>query len=417
MADPIPTETSPQPPLPEGVQLTPLDPAYQADPAAVHRRLLEHAPVHRDGQFGGVIITGHDLVRRFTYDKEFFVDPRKARPDDAVRIFIEQAADGREPSMLFLDAPEHTRLRNLVSRSFTPRAAEALRPVVERVADELLDALEADDEMEFDLIERIAAPLPAIAIARILGVDVAKQAEFKAWSVAASEAFFNPFADEATREAGQRAAEALDAVFREEIAKRRREPADDLIGKLVVAEQEGDRLNEQELVTMCNLLLVAGNVTTTDLIGNGMKNLLEHPDEHAKMRARPELTENAVEEMLRFEGPVQATGRIAPRDLEIEGIAVEKGESLNLILAAANRDPAVYPDPDRFDVERADTHHQSFGGGAHLCLGAHLARAEAQAAVRALVARYPKLRPTGREVKWKTTPGFRGLVDYWVRRD
>jgi cytochrome P450 len=288
---------------------------------------------------------------------------------------------------------------------------------VDGVAEELLDQLDADGEAEFDLIDRIAAPLPAIAIARILGVDVSDQAKFKAWSVASSEAFFNPLADEATKLAGATAQTSLDALFRSEIEKRRREPADDLIGKLVEAESEGDRLNEEELVTMCQLLLVAGNVTTTDLIGNGMRNLLESPDEHAKLRERPELVANAVEEMLRFEGPVQTTGRIAPRDMEIEGVPIRKGESISVLLAAANRDPAVYPDPDCFDITREDTHHQSFGGGAHLCLGAHLARAEARAAVSALVARYPKLRPAGREVQWKMTPGFRGLAEYWVRRD
>lgn len=403
--------------VPEGLKLTPMDPAYQADPAAIHRLLHARAPVHRDREFGGVVLTGHDDVRRIVYDLEFFVDPRKARDDDPVRVFLESPDAPREPSMLFLDDPEHKRLRNLVSRAFTPRATEKLRPVVERVAEELLDEIDASGASEFDLLDRIAAPLPAIAIARILGVDVAEQAKFKAWSVASSEAFFNPFADEAVKTAGQEAQAALDALFRSEIEKRRREPADDLIGKLVEAEREGDRLSEDELVTMCLLLLIAGNVTTTDLIGNGMRNLLESPAEHAKLRERPDLLENAVEEMLRFEGPVQATGRIAPRDLEIGGVPVRKGESLSLFLAAANRDPAVYPHPDRFDISREDTHHHSFGGGAHLCLGAHLARAEAQAAVGALVRRYPSLRSSGRDVQWKTTPGFRGLSEYWVRRD
>lgn len=403
--------------LPEGVKLMPLDPVYQADPAAAHRLLQERAPVHRDRQFGGVVASGHDVVRRIVYDLDFLSDPRKAREDDPVRAFVPDVADGREPSMLFLDDPEHKRLRNLVSRSFTPRATEKLRPVIEAVAVELLDRLDADGSAEFDLIDCIAAPLPAIAIARILGVDVAEQAKFKVWSVAASEAFFNPFADDEMKAAGLEANASLDALFRSEIEKRRREPSDDLIGKLVAAEREGDRLTESELVTMCQLLLVAGNVTTTDLIGNGMRSLLEHPSEHARLRAEPALLANAVEEMLRFEGPVQSTGRIAPRDFDLEGVPVRKGESISLILAAANRDPAIYPDPDRFDIARADTHHHSFGGGAHLCLGAHLARAEAQAAVGALVSRYPKLRPADREVQWKMTPGFRGLAEYWVRRD
>jgi len=404
------------PPIPQGIALTPLDAAFQADPASVFRDLQARAPVHRDTQLGGVIVSGHDVVHRIAYDLELLVDPRKAREDDPVRIFI-NADESREPSMLFLDDPEHKRLRNLVSRAFTPRAVGVLEPVVQQVATELLDAIADSGEPEFDLIDELAAPLPAIAIARILGVDPAEQAAFKAWSVASSEAFFNPFADEETKHRGTQALASLDACFRAEIAKRRGTPSDDLIGTLVREEREGDQLTEAELVTMCGLLLIAGNVTTTDLIGNGMRALLEHPDEHAKLRARPELVANAVEEMLRFDPPVQSTGRIAPRDMEIEGVPVRKGESISVLLAAANRDPAIYPDPDRFDVEREDTHHHSFGGGAHLCMGAHLARSEARAAIGALVSRFPKLRPAGGAPEWKRTPGFRGLAEYRVRVD
>lgn len=403
-------------PIPEGLDLIPQNAVYQADPAAVHRLLQRRAPVHRDRQFGGLVVSGHDAVRRILFDLEFFVDPRKAREDDPVRQFLRDD-DEREPSMLFLDDPEHKRLRNLVSRSFTPRAVRDLAPVVDRVADELLDAIVESGAPEFDLIEALAAPLPAIAIARILGVDAGAQARFKAWSVAASEAFFNPFADEATKRAGLEANEALDACFRSEIAARRRTPSDDLIGQLVATEEAGDRLSESEIVTMCNLLLIAGNVTTTDLIGNGVRTLLECPEQHAKLRANPALIDNAVEEMLRFDPPVQTSGRIAPRDCEIDGVPVGKGEGITLLLAAANRDPAVYPDPDRFDIEREDTHHHAFGGGAHLCLGAHLARAEARAAIGALVARFPRLRPAGGALAWKQTPGFRGLSEYRVRID
>jgi cytochrome P450 len=167
---------------------------------------------------------------------------------------------------------------------------------------------------------------------------------------------------------------------------------------------------------MCNLLLVAGNVTTSDLIGNGMRALLDHPEQLALLRARPELLPNAIEEMLRYDPPVTQSGRFAPRDFEIGGVPVRKGESLTTVLAAANRDPDVYPDPDHFDIERADTHHQAFGGGAHLCLGAHLARLEAQEAIGALITRFPRLRPADRAFHYKRVPGFRGLAEYWITR-
>ena len=166
------------------------------------------------------------------------------------------------------------------------------------------------------------------------------------------------------------------------------------------AEREGDRLTRAELVTMCNLLLIAGNVTTTDLIGNGMRCLIERPDQVAILRERPELLPNAVEEMLRFDPPVTTSGRIAPTDFEMDGVPIPKGHSISVNLAAANRDPAVYPDPDRFDVTREDTHHQSFGGGAHLCLGAHLARLESQIAIGKLVQRVSEIELLEARTTW-----------------
>jgi cytochrome P450 len=181
------------------------------------------------------------------------------------------------------------------------------------------------------------------------------------------------------------------------------------------AESDGDRLTEREMIRQCNLLLVAGNVTTTDLIGNGVKALLDHPDQLARLRADPALIRNAVEEILRFDSPVVNSGRIANRDIDIGGCPVHRGESLSTSLAAANRDPAVYPDPDRFDIERADTHHQSFGGGRHLCLGAHLARAEAQEAILALLARFPDLRHGAGGFRYHAIPSFRGMACFMVR--
>jgi cytochrome P450 len=401
-------------PIPEGVELTPFDPAFREDPYPTLAELRRRAPVHRDRHVGRVVLTGHGDVQRVLRDLDFWVDPRKSLPDDPVRMFLR---DGGEPSMLFLDDPEHKRLRNLVSRAFTPRAVERARPLVRAVARELLDAIERAGEPEFDLMPALAGPLPAIAIARMLGLDAADQAQLKAWSEASNEEFFNPFPTEAQKRASERAQQGLEACFRVEIEKRRAQPSDDLIGQMVRAEEEGDTLTETEIVSMCSLLLIAGNVTTTDLIGNGVRALIEHPDQLEKLRRDPGLIRNAVEEMLRYDPPVITSGRIAPRDLEVGGVPVRKGESLTLFLAAANRDPAVNPDPDRFDIERRDIHYLSFGGGAHLCLGAHLARLEAQEAIGALVARFPRLRPADRGFTYKQVPGFRGLAENWLRAD
>ena len=351
-------------------------------------------------------------MRSTLYDLSLGVDPRKASEDDPVRQFARD--DGGEPSMLFLDNPAHGRLRNLVSKSFTPRRAEGWRPEIRKIASELLDAAEASGQGEIDLIGALAGPLPAIAIARILGVDASNQADFKQWSETMSAAFFNPFAGEDEKAIAEQAGEQLDAVFRAEIVKRRNQPSDDLIGQMVRAEEEGDRLTEDELVTMCNLLLIAGNVTTTDLIGNGTRVLLQNPDQLAKLKQNPGLIKGTIEEMIRFDPPVILSGRVTEQEISIKGCPVHARESVTTHLTAANRDPAANSDPDRFVIERDDIRHLSFGGGAHLCLGAHLARVEAQEAVAALITRYPNLRAADREEVWKQVPGFRGLAEFWV---
>lgn len=397
---------------PSAMKLMPFDEEFRKDPHPRLKQLRETCPVHREPDFDRVQVSSFAEVRSMLYDLALGVDPRKASEDDPVRQFAR--TDGGEPSMLFLDDPAHARLRNLVSKSFTPRQAEGWRPEIRKVASELLDAVDASRQGEFDLIAALASPLPAIAIARILGVDPAQQADFKQWSEIMSAVFFNPFSSEEEQAIAERAGEQLDAVFRAEIARHREEPRDDLIGQMVRAEEEGDRLTEDELVTMCNLLLIAGNVTTTDLIGNGTRALLQNPDQLARLQENPDLIKGTIEEMIRFDPPVLASGRITERDMTIQGCPVHARESMTAHLTAANRDPAANPDPDRFDIERKDIRHLSFGGGAHLCLGANLARVEAQEAIGALVARYPNLRTTGREEVWKQVPGFRGLSEFWV---
>ncbi len=397
-------------PIPNGFALTPFDPEFQRDPYPVLRRLQEAAPAQWDELMHGWLVTTHDEVREILRDKEFWSDPRKAEEAATIRRFI--LAGDQPPSMLFLDDPDHRRLRGLINKAFTPKAVETMRPRIAAIASDLLAAI---TEPEFDLMERFAAPLPVIVIAEMLGIDPRQQADFKAWSNALVSASFNlmPSAEEA--EAALRAQEQLDACFRGAIARRRATPMPDLISAMIAASDGGDSMTDDEIVMQCNLLLIAGNVTTTDLIGNGVKALLEHPNELAKLRQRPELIENAVEEMLRFDSPVMQSGRIANRPVEIHGCPIHPTQSVGVSLAAANRDPNVYPDPDRFDVERADTHHQSFGGGRHFCLGAPLARAEAQEAVRALLVRFSSLEAAPRDAAYRTIPGFRGLAQYWIR--
>ncbi len=407
-------EHAPGEDIPDGLRLMPIDPEFREDPHPILKELRERCPVHRDREFDRVVLSRFEDCEWLVRSREFWVDPRRAAVGDPIRRFI---VEGSEPSMLFLDDPDHKRLRSLVSRFFTPRRSEEWRSLVRSLAAELLDEVDRSGATEIDVIETLASPLPAIAIARILGVDPSEQARFKRWSEASSNAFFDPFLDEEGQKAGEEAVGHLDAFFRAEIAKRRTEPSQDLIGQLVAAEEEGERLTEDELVRMCNLLLVAGNVTTTDLIGNGTRLLLEHPEALASLREDPGRIAGAVEEMLRFDPPVTVSGRIVPEQTEVDGVEIGARESVTVLLSSANRDPAANPDPDRFDIVRELPRHLSFGGGAHLCLGAHLARIEAQEAIGALVSRYPDLRATGEAPQWKRIPGFRGLARLPVRID
>jgi cytochrome P450 len=308
--------------------------------------------------------------------------------------------------MLFSDPPYHTRLRGLVSKAFTAKAVEQQRSRIQEIVDELLDAIDMSGEV--DLIEAFAGPLPTIVIAEMLGVDPADRADFKRWSDI-GVMNFNPMLTPEERERVNEATEAMDGYLRRAVGDRRERPRDDMIGRLVHAEEGGDQLNDDEIVTMCSLLLAAGNLTTTDLIGNGVLALLQNPEELRKLRDDPSLIKNAVEEMLRYDSPVIMSGRTPLEDTVIAGREVAAGQSITPILGAANRDPSVYPDAERFDITRENTSHHSFGGGVHYCLGAPLARAEGQIAVGTLVRRFPNMRLGDSPLEWRRVPGFRGL--------
>ena len=396
--------------LPTGIQLTALDPTFRADPYPILARVRAEEPIHRDTELGRIFYTRHDDVAAILRDLEMLSDPRKGNPGSFSREFLARGDDA-PPSMLLMDDPEHRRLRELVRHPFAPRAVERWRPRARAVARRVIDAL---PEGEFELIAEVANPIPTVVIAELLGIDPDMHARFKAWSDAVIVTAFSPVNDPADVEAAEAAHAQLVAFFEAEIERRRQQPGDDLISDMLRAEAAGDRLREAEIVGQCNLLLLAGNLTTTDLIGNGVKALLDHPQETAKLRARPELMKNAVEEVLRYDSPVTNSGRIAHKDLEIGGEKVLQGESLSVSLAAANRDPAVYPEPDRFDVERQDVHHHAFGGGRHFCLGAHLARLEAAEALQALLDRFPRLSHGPGGHAHAANPSFRGMTHFHV---
>lgn len=398
--------------IPTGVELTPFDPAYQADPYPVLQRLRELDPLHHDQELNRFFPCRYADVKAMLRDSELLTDPHSSKSDSYARHFM--GAEGEEVSMLLADEPRHLRLRRLVSDLFKPRAVEKWRARIEQVVQIYLDRIK---EPEFDLIAEYAEPIPTIVIAEIMGVPAERQEEFKAWSNMGIEAAFNPTPSAEAVAAAERGSSLMTAFFLEEIAERRSHPRDDLIGQLVEAEIEGDRLTDGEIVSQCTLLLLAGNLTTTDMIGNGIRALLENPGQLEKLRARPELIEATAEEVLRYDSPVLNSARITPRDMEIGGCPIEKGECLHVSLAAANRDPEVYTDPDAFNIEREHIPHQSFGGGRHLCLGAHLARLEGQIAILGLVQHFPELRFSEKGFALSFVPEFRGMDYCWLHTE
>ena len=401
-------------PLPTGLQLTALDPVFRERPHEYLDRLRTEDPVHHDVELGRLFLTRFEDVRAVVSNRSLCVDTRKAPDTMQRRVVMGDVSPGAfEPSMLQLDDPDHKRLRGLVSQAFNQRSVDALRPRIRVIADELLDAVSGRDS--FDVIAEYSSPLPIIVIAEMLGVDAGDLARFKRWSDARSQVFNIARTPEQAAESAT-ARQELDDYFARAVDERRGRRGTDLISALVSAQESGDRLTQREIVTTCNLLLIAGNLTTTDLIGNGVHALLAHPDQLAKLRAHPELMANAVEEILRYDPPVVQTRRLALEPLEVGGMQVRAPEVITTSLLAAGHDPARHSDPHGFDIERTDTSHLAFGGGAHFCLGAPLARAEAEIATRLLFDRFPSLRLDPRHpIEHKQVPVFNGLRALWAR--
>jgi hypothetical protein len=311
--------------------------------------------------------------------------------------------------MLFSDPPDHTRLRSLAARAFTPRVVQRMRERIEQIALELLDAKRGAPVV--DLVHDYAVWLPLLVIAEMLGVPTKDRARFKVWSD--DLALFIGGSTRPLPVVLARAARGvfhLQRYFRALIrARRRAAPQDDLLGALLAVEEQGDMLTEDELLANAILLLAAGHETTTNLIGNGMYALLRHPDQLELLRREPGLTGSAVAELLRYDSPVQWTGRVALEELEIGGVCVPAGQAIAIGLGAANRDPAQFPDPDRLDLRRPDNSHLAFSHGIHYCLGAALARLEGEIAIGCLLARCPELRLVDEMHQWQENFTLRGM--------
>ncbi|MFD7236578.1 cytochrome P450 [Streptomyces syringium] len=355
---------------------------FARDPYRIYAELRALGPVHRVRMPEGAdawLVVGHDEVRAMLNDPRLSKEMRHA----AEGFSLPFVAAG--PHMLNLDPPHHTRLRKLVTKEFTPRRVQAMAPRVQEMTDELIDAMLAAPDRRVDLVDALSFPLPMGVICELLGVPSLDREAFRGWS--------NTVVGSAPPQEKREAAAAVAAYLAELVAAKRQEPGEDLMSALIrTTDEDGDRLSPEELLGMAWILLVAGHETTVNLISNGVLALLTHPDQLADLRADFGLLDNAVEEMLRYDGPVETpTFRFAVEPMDIGGTLIPAGELVLPVLADADRDPARYPEPDRFDIRRDVRGHVAFGHGIHYCLGAPLARLEAKIAVRTLLERCPDL--------------------------
>ncbi|MFC4492685.1 cytochrome P450 [Streptomyces ovatisporus] len=394
------------------IELAQLSPDFVRDPYPAYARLRAEGPVHHVRDPAGRelwLVVGHEACRAA------FTDPRLSRDwlnSPHVGQLIDNGADRTALShMLMSDPPDHTRLRRLVAREFTPRRIEALAPRVQQITDGLLDAMLAKQERRADLIDSFAFPLPMTVICELLGVPELDRETFRGWS--------NEMVAPTSPQAKARAYEEVPVYLSGLIEAKRANPGADLLSGLIhTVDEGGDRLSPVELVGMSVLLLVAGHETTVNLIGNGVRALLAHPDQLAELRADFGLLDGAVEEMLRYDGPVETcTERLAAEDVEIGGATIPEGSPVLIAMADADRDPVRFAEPDRFDIRRDARGHIAFGHGLHHCLGAPLARLEGRIAVRSLLERFPGLTPDAEEAGLSWLPGMliRGVRELPVR--
>ena len=393
----------------------PYDPAWVADPYGVYAALRRDNPVHRNA-LGFWVFTRHADCLAVLRDRRSSSDGRNVDGGSVVPLRADEFGPRSGPEtmlaemapFLFRDPPDHTRLRGLVQKAFTPRVVEGLRPRVEEICDELLDAALARGEA--DLVADYAYPLPVQIIVEMLGVPAEDHEQFRVWSDALARGLDPDFLlpPEAVQ---QRLGAILSFVqyFASLIEQRRTRPGEDLLSRLIAAEEQGDVLTQGELLSTCILLLVAGHETTVNLVSGGALALMEHPDQLARFRDDLSVMRSGVEEMLRFVPPVQLTGRVALEDMEVGGARIAAGEFSMLLIGSANRDPDAFDDPDTFDVGRADNNHLGFGFGIHHCLGAPLARLEAQIALPALLRRARRLERTTDQLLYKENIVLRGL--------
>jgi len=392
---------------------------FRAETYETFARMREEDPIlcqtGIDGETMLWFVTRHDDAVAVLLDDERFVrDPALALTPDELAALQSGMPEGLafiDTHMLNRDGEDHRRLRRLVTKAFTPRMVEQLRPRIQEIADELIDAVELQGEM--DLVDEFAFPLPITVIAELLGIPVADRDRFRRWTNALVTPAFTP---EDLAQFGASVDEFV-GYLRELFERRRSTPGHDLVSALLQVEEGGETLSEEELFSMVVLLIVAGHETTVSLIGNAMLALLQHPDQLDALERDPTRISHAIEELLRYDGPVERTlNRWAAKDVELGGQTIRRGEGVIVILGSADRDPSRFPDPDVLDFAREDVKHLAFGRGSHYCLGAPLARLEAEIALTTLLRRLSGLRlvTSAEELYWRPVPLFRSLASLHV---
>jgi hypothetical protein len=390
-----------------------LDPDVLANPYPLFRRLRTEDPVHWDVFLHTWVVTRYadvlEVLHTFSADRTHTPEKLKSmglsEMGPIAQLMVKQ--------MLFLDPPAHTRLRSLASQAFSPARVAVLRTHIREIVNRLLDAVQ--DKGEMDVIRDLAEPLPAIVTAEMLGVPINDRLQLKDWSADFAEMLGNFQHNPEHAPRMLRSVQDMSAYFRDCIRRQQDYPQEGLVRSLMTAEVDGDRLTEEEVIANSIVTMVGGQETTTNLIGNGLLTLLRNPGELMRLQENPSLIPAAVEEMLRYESPSQHTGRLAPRDVALGGRMIQKGQAVMAVMAAANRDPERFPDPDRFDVARSDNRHLAFGYAAHFCFGAALARVEGQEVFEALIRRLPDLELQSGPLTWRNNLGLRGLAALPIR--
>ena len=387
-----------------------LDPHVLADPYPLYHHLQAESPVHWDPFLKAWIVTRYSDVLAVLSDRHFSAR-RTPTPDDLAALGLEALvpiAQVMVRQMLFMDPPTHSRIRNLAARAFTPRRIENLRTHIQDIVDGLLDVVQTQGGM--DVIADLAVPLPAIVTEELLGVSTSDLSQLKVWSAdfATMLGNFQHNPDRAARV--RRSIEEMFKYFGAAVYEHKAHPRTDLISAFLETEHEGDRLTDDEVIANTIMTMVGGQETTTSLIGNGLLALLQHPAQLQEVRDDASLIPSAIEEMLRFESPIQHTARMTAEDVELGGRQIHRRQAVIAVLGAANRDPERFPDPDRFDIHRQDNRHVSFGWASHFCFGAALARLEAHVAFETILRRIPAAQLDLEIPIWQDNLCYRGLT-------